>query len=118
MFLDDDEDLRLLVEMAFRKAGHTLMGAANVQQALQLVSTNVFDFLIIDMNLLGMSGIEAINEIRKSGCQSPVIIFSGGMEPSNSEDLQSLGVIRIMEKTHNQKNLVDYIESLMRYGIK
>src|SRR5260363_29615 len=68
----DDIDINLeLIEWMARRLGHRVRVARNGAQAIQLLTREIFDAVIMDAQMPVMSGIEATRRIRAE--QDPVL---------------------------------------------
>jgi len=79
LLVDDDEDVRVLVTRMLRKAGvRQPETAAGGQEALDLLAAGALpDLVILDQNMPGMDGVEALARIRALHPELPVLISSG-----------------------------------------
>jgi len=58
------------------------------------------DLIILDYNLDGcINGYEVLKELKKIGFASPVIFFTGNLEPAVASSILKLGVVAYIEKT-------------------
>lgn len=88
MIVDDDNDVRLLLEDAMRAAGFNCVSAACGQQALEMLETFKADVVITDMRMPGMNGLELMSQI-KSRCA--VIVMTGFAEDLTEDQVLGLG---------------------------
>ncbi|HEX9997713.1 MAG TPA: response regulator [Abditibacterium sp.] len=58
LLVDDDTNVLLTLAIALRRAGHTVAVAQNGWQALNLLRRQPFSFLISDVKMPGMTGVE------------------------------------------------------------
>lgn len=63
LVVEDETDIRDLVEFALTRQGHTSDGTNDGRVALDLVNQNHYDVLVLDVGLPGMSGIEVAQQI-------------------------------------------------------
>jgi PAS domain S-box-containing protein len=113
LMLDDEEGIRSLFERACGKRGHSFTGVALLSEALEALSQNQYDVLLVDMHLIGMDGINALTKIREAGISTPAIIFSGSVNLDESETVKSLGVIKAIEKSFDFLPVLQFIEDFV-----
>ena len=113
LMIDDEEDVRVLVQRNLQKSGVNFVGAANVEEALKALTENTFDVLIVDMNLGSINGIEALLQIRKTGVSTPALLFSGINPDLDAEFQKSLGVVAFVMKSFNNLQLMQRINEIV-----
>ena len=94
LVVDDDSDLRGLVEFRLRKAGHQILTAADGPAALALVRDHgAPDLAVLDIMMPGMSGLELLVELRRcDGLQQlPAIFLSARILPQDIAAGRDLG---------------------------
>uniref|UniRef100_A0A7V6A589 Response regulator n=1 Tax=Desulfobacca acetoxidans TaxID=60893 RepID=A0A7V6A589_9BACT len=63
LVVDDDDAIRLLIEMELQDEGYEVLSASNAKDALKLVETEPLDLVILDIRMPGMDGLEALPRI-------------------------------------------------------
>ncbi len=58
LVVEDDDDLRDLMIALLQQIGHHADGASDGPAALESVQADVFDVLLLDLDLPGLSGLE------------------------------------------------------------
>ncbi|HVF79056.1 MAG TPA: response regulator [Solirubrobacteraceae bacterium] len=94
LVVDDDGDLRGLVDFRLRKAGHQVLVAVDGPSALALVEEHGAPALaILDVVMPGMSGLELLVELReREGLQNlPAIFLSARILPEDIARGRELG---------------------------
>lgn len=78
LVVDDDDDLRTMVETMLRRAGYVVVGAASGQDAQPLALKTLPALIIMDIGMPGMDGLTALWEMRKHDelATVPVIILT------------------------------------------
>jgi len=79
LIVDDNSDIRFILDELIKEAGYKTRLAANYNQALLEIDKKIPDVAIIDVKLDkgDTDGIELLNHIKKKNKDVPVIIISG-----------------------------------------
>jgi DNA-binding NtrC family response regulator len=77
LIVDDNREIRSILEEYLREEGYLASGAGNAQEALDMQAQMPFDLVITDLNMPGMTGIELIKEINKGERGTEFIIITG-----------------------------------------
>jgi two-component system response regulator AtoC len=76
LLVDDEEDIVEVIQDRLEAYGFTVTTAGTGLEALQKLSVEKFDGIFLDVKMPEMGGIEALEEIRKTDKQIPVIIIT------------------------------------------
>src|SRR5690349_1901070 len=76
LVVDDEENIRLVLRTLLRKHGYQVEGAARAEEALSRLDELVPDFVIADVRMPGMTGIELCAELKKRGATATAIVMS------------------------------------------
>jgi len=78
--VDDNSVNRQLLTMLLGKQGHTVVGAGNGKDALDMLETQAFDVILMDIGMPQMNGLEATARIRSreigTGRHIPIVAVS------------------------------------------
>jgi DNA-binding response OmpR family regulator len=77
LFVDDDEDLCVLVQVALVERGFDVVTASSFEEATEAAASRVFDVVVTDVHLNGHSGLDLCRRFRDSAPRLPVIVLSG-----------------------------------------
>jgi len=75
LVVDDEPQIRRTLRSTLSFRGYTIMEAGTGEEALELVPRLKPDLILLDVNLPGMSGVEACREIRRSS-DAPIIMLT------------------------------------------
>ena len=89
LIVEDEIELAELEALYLTKEGMTCEIAASAEKAFELLSSEVFDLLILDINLPGIDGFEFLQEFRKRN-DVPVVIVSA--RETDEDILLGLGI--------------------------
>ncbi len=76
LIVEDDDLLRDAVSAQLSQAGHSLVAAADGEQAQTLLEANRFDAVILDLGLPKVSGMELLRWIRTRLPALPVLVLT------------------------------------------
>lgn len=84
LIIEDDESIRKLVSKVLTTQGMSVYQAGNGATGLEMISSESFDLIILDILMDDISGYEVAKEIRNQDLQLPIIFLSG---KSQDEDI-------------------------------
>ena len=76
--------------------GYRITAAASAEEAVRLLERTCFDAILTDNILPGMTGFQALPQLRASG--SPVIVMSSQHGPDMEKDARLLGAAAFIKK--------------------
>jgi CheY-like chemotaxis protein len=100
--VDDQTDMRLLLRMVLsRHDDIEVTGeAANGLDAVAAIDAGYFDYLVLDQQMPGMSGLDVAREVRRQRATCPrIILWSAYLDPELEAQARALGVDRCVAKT-------------------
>jgi DNA-binding response OmpR family regulator len=103
-----DDDYRVLESLddLLQASGYETLLFASAELFLQLPARRTVDFLISDIALPGMSGIDLLRILRGRPGNLPVILITGRNESRFEQDAQDLGVLRLFVKPFDTDELL------------
>src|SRR5688572_9559030 len=94
--VDDDPSVRTSLTRLMRSAGHEARAFADAEAYLQAVGaagTGV-DWLIPDLHMPGMSGLDLQEVINSQACPVPVIVLTGSEDAALHEIPMAAGAMK------------------------
>lgn len=76
LIVDDEPNMLHMLSSILRQDGFDPVCAQTAKEALQLTSTDKFDFVLSDVRMPGMDGIQLVEQLRKRGEDVIVILMS------------------------------------------
>jgi len=116
LIVEDNDSLRLAYSSFLEQEGHTVKTAARAKEALEYLSNNTPDLILLDTLMPEMTGLDMLKEydIRNKHKNVKVIAFSNLTEPRIKEEALSLGVSSYITKSlTTPKELVDQINAVL-----
>lgn len=117
LVVEDEERLAQNLAMAIQKnAGFVVDIALNGVDGLHLASEGVFDAIILDLMLPGMSGTEVLAKLRKNGDKTPVLVLTAKEDKSSVIALLDSGADDYLPKPFDLGELLARLKALIRRG--
>lgn len=76
LVVDDEENIRFLVESALQLAGMETAGADDGRAALKMAAEYRPDLIVLDVMMPELDGFEVLHRLRDSGSRTPVIFLT------------------------------------------
>lgn len=83
------------------------------QDAIDLVGTVALDLLILDQQMPGLTGVEALPEIRRAAPQTAVVLYSGEADPRLSGRALAAGAVAALEKGKMGISIIDALADIL-----
>jgi CheY-like chemotaxis protein len=83
LLVDDEERFRETLAKRLKETGYEVEGAGSGMEALDILSSEKFDIVVMDIQMPGLSGIETLSEIRAKHIGVEVIIASSPPQNGN-----------------------------------
>ncbi|HXC53556.1 MAG TPA: response regulator [Candidatus Limnocylindrales bacterium] len=112
--VDDHEGIRVLVQRALDSVGIECIGWEGPAALLAALDAQKIDALVVDIRLVGMSGIELVRRMRDHGVTPPVIFISGVDEVPVAIEAMKLGAHDFLPKPFSAQALIDTVQSALR----
>ncbi|TKS62726.1 MAG: response regulator [Nitrospira sp.] len=115
LFIDDDDSVRRLTQVALERAGYRVLIAESGQHGLRLLEHQEVDLILVDIFMPDMDGLEVIQLLRKSRPLSKIIATSGGSGDGNYLDTAKyLGAQDTLLKPFSLQELLDTVATQLR----
>ena len=111
LIIDDNADIRVILDELIQEAGYKTRLAANYNQALTEIDKKLPDVAIIDVKLdKGDSdGIELLNHIKNKNKDIPVIIISGHANIEMAINSLKAGAFEFIQKPFDKNRLLNFV---------
>ena len=111
LIIDDNSDIRLILNELIQDAGYKTRLAANYNQALTEIDKKLPDVAIIDVKLDkgDNDGIELLNHIKTKNKDIPVIIISGHANIEMAVNSLKSGAFEFIQKPFDKNRLLNFI---------
>ncbi len=115
LVVDDEPDIRLVLQARLEAAGYNVETAATGLEALNRIRTQPPDLVILDLMLPGMDGFAVCALLKRDQRFSriPIIILSARSQPQDKKTGTDLGADAYLTKPFQSKELLETITRLL-----
>lgn len=110
LVVDDDPSMLAAFEEILRGLEHEVVTAARAEAALERLHDRPADLVILDIQLPGMSGLEALRRIEQEYPKLPVVVITGHGTMSTAIEAAKLGAFDYHLKPIEPKQILATIE--------
>jgi two-component system, NtrC family, nitrogen regulation response regulator NtrX len=114
LLVDDDPNTLASLSRAFRLAGHEATVCDNAARAVELLRTETFDLILSDVVMPGRSGLELLEDLKKAGVKTPIVLISGQANIEMAVKATKLGALDFLEKPLSTDKLLVTVENALR----
>jgi two-component system, chemotaxis family, chemotaxis protein CheY len=115
LVVDDDKLMREVLKAILRSEKFAISGEAwNGEAALSHVERYKPDIVCLDINMEGMSGIDALKAIRDTYPEIKVVMISGDASAATVRDAVSLGALGYIIKPFNAARVAATLRAAMK----
>ncbi len=114
LVVDDEKDLRSLLEYNLTQAGFTVVAAQDAREALAKIKAAPPDLVILDLLLPDMAGTEVLKAVKRERPELPVMMLTAKGEEVDRLVGLELGADDYMVKPFSVRELVLRVRAILR----
>lgn len=114
LVIEDDNELLEVLTSLLSSEGHEVVGAASGEYALQAAAQSSFDLVIADVRMEGMSGLDAIEKVKKDDQGIKSLVITGYASEEDSIRAISLGVEAYLKKPFSLDDLLEAVGQALK----
>ena len=109
LVVDDDELARMEISRCVEQQGHTVSLAKDGAQALDMLRSQTFDLVLLDLLMPGVDGFEVLRQMKADAAlrEVPVIVITAVGEPDSVAKCTERGAIELWTKPVDRKLLAE-----------
>jgi DNA-binding response OmpR family regulator len=113
LVIDDDDDLRAMVQRALARRGHVISEARNGKEAVNILTSDPPNLVICDLIMPDQDGVETILWLRRKYPALRILAISG-LEPAHLRMAEKLGAAATLAKPFSIHDLEASVERLLQ----
>ena len=114
LLVDDQPDFIETLTFWLKSKGHAVSSALDGEGGIQLIQTERFDLVFLDVHMPKMDGLEALAKIRTLNKNLHVILLTAYPEEGITDKAKELGISGFFPKEGNFEKLTNAIEVALR----
>lgn len=111
--IDDSKDNLILLQMYLKALNLEIETASSAAEGLDLLQTESFDLILMDIQMPQMDGIETTKQLRQQGYQKPIIALTALFNTEDLERCVEAGCNEVLKKPLDKSLLIQKVCSLL-----
>src|SRR5579863_7913850 len=117
LVVDDEKNIRRTLQLVLEGEGYRVLGAESAEQALAILGSpeTPVDLAVFDVQLPQMSGLEALERVRRDDAikDTPIIVISGHASVADAVAAIKLGAADFFEKPLNRERVLVSVKNVL-----
>lgn len=113
LVVDDEDDIREILQFNLENEGFTVDLAASAEEALDILTPN-HQLIILDVMMPKMSGFQMANHLRKEGNTIPIIFLTAKSTENDMLTGFSIGADDYVSKPFSIKEIIARVKSVLK----
>lgn len=113
LVVDDEEDIRFLIRTLLNREGYEVEEAEDGSAALQMLSSERFDLMVLDIMMPKMDGYEVMKEIQQRRMSLPVVMLTAKVDDDSVWEGYKQGATLYITKPFENQMLIDAVNYLI-----
>jgi two-component system phosphate regulon sensor histidine kinase PhoR len=115
LVIDDEKRIRDVCIKMLTGEGHEVAGAENAEVGIQMIKNRHFDIILLDLMMPGISGLDALAQIRATHPDTVVIVITGYATLEHSVEAMKKGAFDFLSKPFSPADLLIVINKAVEH---
>ncbi len=113
LIVDDEKNIRLMLQHCLEGSGYTVEKAVNGEEALKKLEENYFDLVLLDMKLPGIGGMEVLRWISTNKPKTSVIMITAFGTVESAVEAMKLGAVDYLRKPFSTQEIRSMVQDVL-----
>lgn len=113
LVLDDDPDIGTMIKMMLEYKGYSVTVSERAEQANEVLKTDGFELIIMDMLLSGVNGTDLCSEFKSNPSIASIPIIMISAHPNAKEICLQAGADEFISKPFDMQDILSKIDRLI-----
>ncbi len=118
LVVDDEPPIRRLLKTSLSAQAYRVEEAEDGEAALEFLSRNKVDLVVLDLGLPGLDGLDVVRQLRAKGSAIPIIILSSRDDEAGKVTALDLGADDYVSKPFGMEELSARIRAALRHRLQ
>ena len=116
LIVEDNEKNLKLVRDVLQVKGYETLEAGTAEEALKIAHAQIPQLILMDIQLPGMNGIEALQALRAEPRTAgiPIVAITASVMQSDRQEIMSVGFDGFIEKPITVRTFMDAVEAALK----
>ena len=114
LIVDDNPEIREIINVLLGGEGFEVSEAANGAQALTLIEQRDFDLIILDIMMPKRDGIEVLSALRNNRCKTPILLLTAKTQVDDRIRGLDAGADDYLPKPFDMGELLARVRAMLR----
>lgn len=114
LIVEDEKILNNTINKSLKKEGYEVESAFDGNEAMEMISIESYDLIVLDLNLPHMDGMDILKSLRKEDVETKVLILSARSQIKDKVEGLDNGANDFLQKPFHLDELKARIRSLTR----
>jgi len=113
LVVDDEDSLRTVLCGDLEGEGYLVSSAADGQEAINILTTNDFDMILLDIKMPNVDGFEVLKFVKEKNPKTKVVMLTGFADLKNAIESKKLGAEDFVSKPYDLVDLLTTVERVL-----
>ncbi len=119
LVVDDELSMREFLSILLEREGYDVTVAASAQEALRIMESALFDLVLSDVNMPGLSGIELLASIKEKSPETAVLMLTAFSAADQAVEAMKLGAYDYVCKPFKNEEIKQLVRNaLEKQGLR
>src|SRR5436190_2185453 len=116
LIVEDDKSQAYLLRRVLSEDGYAIDVATTGEEARVLAAVNQYDGMVLDLQLADRHGLARLQEVRRTGLQTPVLVYTGKSDTQSIIRALDAGADEYVVKPVSNDEMRARVRALVRRG--
>ncbi|NTW99291.1 MAG: sigma-54-dependent Fis family transcriptional regulator, partial [Geobacteraceae bacterium] len=119
LVVDDELSMREFLSILLEREGYDVTVAGSAEDALRTMESALFDLVLSDVNMPGLSGIELLARIKEKSPETAVLMLTAFSAADQAVEAMKLGAYDYIGKPFKNEEIKQLVKNaLEKQGLK